>query len=183
MDAKARDAPVGDAPGEKPAAKKSKLTAAGPMDAFLSAQRQISDAACNFVLQNAPSTEPQGYKYLSDDAAELKEQLDDAYNNNDFDTVEVVQPKYDAAVLRSQFEQKLFNSALAAHDYAMTKLEDAKKKRQVDRCKYYHSVIKICEEYINKVPDDDKIVETVVAGAFFDFSFVDCATMFMRMNQ
>ena len=171
--AKARDAlALGDAPSAKPPAKKSKISTLGPMDAFLSAQRQISDAACNFVLQNAPSTEPQGYKYLSDDAAELKEQLDDAYKNNDFDTVEKVQPQYDTAVSRSLFEQKLFTSALAAHDYAMTKLDDAKRKRQVDRCKYYFSVIKTCEEYIAKVPDEDKIIDTVVTGAFFPWSLL-----------
>ena len=161
--AKARDAPVdGDALSEKPAAPaaKKKKTKIGPMDSYVQSKKQINDATCNFVLANALITEPEGYKNKFDEAAKLNEQLDNAYDNNDFETVEKVQPKYDAAINRARFEEKLFQSALSAHDYASQKLDDAKKMRQVEKCKKYYKIIKASEEYIEKVPEDDKIVST-----------------------
>ena len=150
--AKARDAPVdGDALSEKPGAPAAKKTKIGPMESYVQLRRQTNDATCNFVLANALITEPEGYKNKFAEAAELNEQLDDAYNNNDFETVEKVQPKYNAVITEARFEQKLYQSALSAHDYAVTKLEDAKRMRNVEKCKKYYKVITTCEEYIEKV--------------------------------
>ena len=61
--AKARDAPVdGDAFSEQPESKRTKTPVVGPMDVFVQSQKQINDATCKFVLDNAPITEPEGYK-------------------------------------------------------------------------------------------------------------------------
>ena len=101
--AKARDAPVdGDTLSEQPDSKRTKTAVVGPMDAFVQSQKQINDDTCNFVLDNAPNTQPEGYKKKLSEAAELNEQLDAAYDDNDFDTVEKVQPKYEGAMRKQR---------------------------------------------------------------------------------
>ena len=151
---KARDVSVDDVP-----TKKAKHATRGPMYHYLSVQQQISDASCDFVRKNA-SCDPQGFKVLGMTKDALMAAMKEAVTLNDFDSAKRIQNEYNEVLSRCDFERKLYGSAVASLKYATSKLTEAKKRLQMDRCKYYHSVIKTCNQYLDKVPDDDKVVDS-----------------------
>mmetsp|Transcript_16893 Transcript_16893/g.36715 ORF Transcript_16893/g.36715 Transcript_16893/m.36715 type:complete len:520 (-) Transcript_16893:171-1730(-) len=138
-------------PGDgEPATKKPK-----GIQAFFSPQMEQSDSACKFVVKHHESVQPKGFKLLRQGAADLKKNITQAMEAEEWDKAEDLQSVEKELLSAAELEENLYLKAVYCKQHAKNRYDICMKQQNVKGAKYFSTVLKAAESYLKKVPEAD----------------------------